>query len=205
MNRRVNRGMDRQRGPSVPQTEPPNADAQADATLEKWLAREREVRLLLAAPGKIPGSEIAKSSGLQFLERIGRGELPSPPIAQTLDFVPVEVERGRMVFQGTPKTDYYNPIGSVHGGYIATLLDSALGCAVQTMLDQGFGYTTLELKVNYTRPLTDKTGPVRADAKVVSVTRQIGIAEGRLVDSSGRMYAWASTTCLIFPLPQDAS
>ncbi|MCL4184607.1 MAG: PaaI family thioesterase [Burkholderiaceae bacterium] len=176
----------------------------ADATLELWLAREREVRLLLASPGKIPVEEIARTGGLQFLERIGRGEVPSPPIMQTLDFVPVEVERGRAVFQGTPKPDYYNPIGSVHGGYIATLLDSAVGCAVQTMLERGFGYTTLELKVNFVRALTDRTGPVRAEGHVVNVSRQIGVAQGRLVDAAGRMYAWASTTCMIFPLP-DAS
>ncbi|MCD6733080.1 MAG: PaaI family thioesterase [Burkholderiaceae bacterium] len=177
----------------------------AEATLELWLAREREVRLLMAPPGKIPAEELARTTGLGFLERIGRGEVPSPPIMQTLDFVPVEAERGRMVFQGTPKPDYYNPIGSVHGGYIATLLDSALGCAVHTMLEQGFGYTTLELKVNYVRALTDKTGPVRAEAHVVNVSRQIGVAQGRLVDAAGRMYAWASTTCLIFPLPATAA
>lgn len=177
----------------------------AEATLDLWLAREREVRLLMAPPGKIPAEQLARTTGLAFLERIGRGELPSAPIFQTLDFVPVEAERGRMVFQGTPKPDYYNPIGSVHGGYIATLLDSALGCAVHTMLEQGFGYTTLELKVNYVRALTDKTGPVRAEAHVVNVSRQIGVAQGRLVDAAGRMYACGSTTCLIFPLPANAA
>src|SRR5690606_41234405 len=161
---------------------------------------ERGVRLLMAPPGKIAAEELARTSGVEFLERIGRGEVPSPPIMQTLDFVPVEAERGRMVYQGTPKSDYYNPIGSVHGGYIATLLDSALGCAGQTMLERGVGYTTLELKVNYVRPLTARTGPVRAEAKVVSVTRRIGIAEGRVVDAAGRLYAWGSTTCLVFPL-----
>ncbi len=179
-------------------------DAEAEATLELWLAREREVRLLLAPPGKIPAAELGRTSGLEFLERIVRGELPSPPIMQALDFVPVEAERGRMVYQGTPKSDYYNPIGSVHGGYIATLLDSALGCAVQTMLERGFGYTTLELKVNYVRPLSDRTGPVRAEANVVHVSRQVGVAQGRLVDAAGRMYARASTTCLIFPMPASA-
>ena len=176
----------------------------ADATLELWLAREREVRLLMAPPGKIPTEELARTSGVEFVERIGRGEVPSPPIMHTLDFVPVEVERGHVVFQGTPKPDYYNPIGSVHGGYIATLLDSALGCAVHTMLERGYGYTTLELKVNYVRPLTDKTGPVRAEAHVINVSRQVGVAQGRLVDAAGRMYAWGSTTCLIFPLPAKA-
>ena len=111
----------------------------AAATLDRWLAREREIRLLLAAPGKIPVAEIGKSSGLEFLERIGRGELPSTPIGHALDFVPVEWERGRMVFQGTPKSEYYNPIGTVHGGYIATLLDSAVACAVQTTLERPRG------------------------------------------------------------------
>lgn len=183
-------------------SEPKQPDAAAEATLEQWLAREREVRLLMAAPGKIAAAEMAAGTGLQFLERIGRGELPLPPIMQTLDFVPVEATHGTMVFQGTPKTDYYNPLGSVHGGYVATLLDSALGCAVHTTLDRGFGYTTVELKVNYVRPLTDRTGPVRAEAKTVSVTRRIGIAEGRIVDAAGRLYAWGSTTCLIFPLSQ---
>jgi uncharacterized protein (TIGR00369 family) len=174
----------------------------AEATLELWLAREREVRLLLASPGKIPAEEIARTDGLGFLERIGRGELPLPPIMQALDFVPVEIERGRAVFQGTPKPDYYNPIGSVHGGYIATLLDSAVGCAVHSMLERGFGYTTLELKVNFVRPITDRTGPVRAEGHVVNVSRQVGVAQGRLVDPAGRMYAWGSTTCMIFPLAE---
>lgn len=175
------------------------------ATIDRWLAREREVRLLLAQPGKIPLDEVVRTSGLEFLRRIERGELPSPPIGQAFDFVPVECEPGRVVFQGTPKAEYYNPIGSVHGGYIATLLDSAVGCAVQTMLEQGFGYTTLELKLNYVRPLTDRTGPVRAEGRVISVTRQIGTAEGRLVDAAGKLYAHATTTCLIFPMPQAGS
>lgn len=171
------------------------------ATIERWLAREREARLLLAQPGKIALEELGRSSGLEFLRRITRGELPSAPIFQALDFVPVECEEGRMVFQGTPKVEYYNPIGCVHGGYIATLLDSAVGCAVQTMLQQGFGYTTLELKLNYVRPVTDRTGPIRAEGRIINVSRQIGTAEGRLVDAEGKLYAHATTTCLIFPLP----
>jgi uncharacterized protein (TIGR00369 family) len=92
----------------------------------------------------------------------------------------------------------------VHGGYIATLLDSAVGCAVQTMIAKGFGYTTLELKLNYLRPVTDRTGPVRAEGRVINVSRQIGTAEGRLVDAGGKLYAHATTTCLIFPIPQTA-
>jgi uncharacterized protein (TIGR00369 family) len=181
---------------------PQQSGDETAATIDRWLAREREVRLLLAHPGKTPVDEIGRTSGLEFLRRIGRGELPSAPIFHALDFVPVECEEGRMVFQGTPKADYYNPIGSVHGGYIATLLDSAVGCAVHTMVRQGFGYTTLELKLNFVRPVTDRTGPVRAEGRVINVSRQIGTAEGRLVDAAGKLYAHATTTCLIFPLAQ---
>jgi uncharacterized protein (TIGR00369 family) len=118
-----------------------------------------------------------------------------------MDFVPIEGEPGRIVFQGTPGRQHYNPIGSVHGGYFCTLLDSAVGCAVQSMLPKGMGYTTLELKVNLIRALTDKTGPVRAEGKVIQVGGRVGIAEGRIIDADGKLYAHASTTCLIFPLP----
>lgn len=179
------------------------ADEVLSSTIDRWLSREREVRLLLAQPGKIPLEEMGLQTGLEFLMRIGRGELPSPPMGQALDFVPVEVGEGRAVFQGTPKSDYYNPIGTVHGGYIATLLDSAAGCAVHSALAAGFGYTTLELKLNFLRPLTDRTGPVRAEGSVINVSRQVGVAEARLVDARGKLYAHATTTCMIFPLPKQ--
>jgi uncharacterized protein (TIGR00369 family) len=160
---------------------PRPSPAEVEATVDRWLAREREMRLILAAPGRIPLSELPRYSGMELLERMGRGEFPSVPIAQTLDFVPVEWESGRMVFQGTPRAEFYNPIGSVHGGYIATLLDSALACAVHTKVPRGYGYTTLELKVNFLRALTDKTGPVRAEGRIISVGRQVGTADGRLL------------------------
>jgi uncharacterized protein (TIGR00369 family) len=174
--------------------------ASAQVTIERWLAREREVRLLLAQPGKMPAREMARASGLEFMERIIRGELPSAPIFQTLDFVPVECEPGVMVFQGTPKADFYNTVGTVHGGYIATLLDSALGCAVHTCLGRGSGLTTIELNVRYLRPVTDLTGPVRAEGRVINLSRQIGTADARLVDAAGKLYAHATATCLVFPL-----
>ena len=172
-----------------------------EETLAAWLAREKEVRALLAGPGVATLAQMKESSGMEFLQRIWRGELPSAPIGHTMDFVPIEGEPGRVVFQGTPGPQHYNPIGSVHGGYFCTLLDSALGCAVQSMLPKGTGYTTLELKVNLIRSLTDKTGPVRAEGKVVQVGRSVGIAEARLVDVDGKLYAHATTTCLVFPLP----
>ena len=172
-----------------------------EETLAAWLAREQEVRALLAGPGVATLAQMKESSGMEFLHRIWRGELPSAPIGHTMDFIPIEGEPGRVVFQGTPGKQHYNPIGSVHGGYFCTLLDSALGCAVQSMLPKGTGYTTLELKVNLIRALTDKTGPVRAEGKVIQVGRSVGIAEARLVDVDGKLYAHATTTCLVFPLP----
>ena len=119
---------------------------------------------------------------------------------QTLDFVPVEVERGRMVFQGTPKPDYYNPIGSVHGGFAATLLDSALGCAVHSTLLKGERYTTVEMKVNYLRPIfPGKPGRLICEGKAINRGRTLALSEARLVDLEGRLYAHASETCMIFP------
>ena len=131
---------------------------------------------------------------------IRRGELPPPPIGHLLGFVAIEFEKGRFVFQGTPRLEHYNPIGVIHGGFAATLLDSCVGCAIHTMLPAGKGYTTLELKVNYIRAMTDKTGLVRAEGKVISAGNQAGVAEGRLTDTSGRLLAFATTTCLIFAI-----
>ncbi len=172
-----------------------------EETLKAWLAQEKEVRALLAQPGVSTLAQMKESSGMEFLQRIWRGELPSVPIGHLMGFVPIEGEPGRIVFQGTPGPQHYNPLGSVHGGYFCTLLDSALGCAVQSVLPKGTGYTTLELKVNLIRALTDKTGPVRAEGKVIQVGRSVGIAEARLIDADGKVYAHATTTCLVFPLP----
>lgn len=167
----------------------------------QWQTREAEVRAKLAPPGVATMEQLKSCSGMEFLQQIWDGQLPSVPIGETLDFVPVEGEPGRIVFQGTPGPRHYNPLGSVHGGYFCTLLDSAVGCAVHSMLPQGVGYTTLELKVNLIRALTVKTGPVRAEGKVIQVGSQVGIAEGRIVDVDGKLYAHATTTCLIFKLP----
>jgi uncharacterized protein (TIGR00369 family) len=176
-------------------------DTQVAQTIKAWLAREKQVLAKLAAPGVVPVSEIAATDGLGMFDRMASGEIPSVPIGKTLGYTPVEWERGRMVFQGTPKQQHYNPIGTVHGGWSATLLDSAVACAVQTMLPKGMGYTTLEIKVNYVRGLTDKVGPVRAEGKVIHMSRQIATAEGKLFDAAGKVYSHATTTCLIFQLP----
>lgn len=123
-----------------------------------------------------------------------------PPIGQTLEFALVELERGRVVFEGSPTRRVYNPIGSVHGGYAATLLDSACGCAVHSSLAAGQGYTTLELKVAYHRGLTDASGPVRAEGTLLSLGRRVAFAEARLVDARGRLCASATSTLLIFAI-----
>jgi uncharacterized protein (TIGR00369 family) len=172
-----------------------------EQTVLLWQAQEAAIRAKLAGPGVATLDQLKAGSGLDFIQKITAGELPTAPIAHTLDFVLIEAEAGRVVFQGTPGRQHYNPLGSVHGGYFCTLLDSAVGCAVQSMLPQGTGYTTLELKVNLVRALTDKTGPVRAEGKVIQVGSKVGVAEGRIVDAEGKLYAYASTTCLIFPLP----
>ena len=150
--------------------------------------------------GIVPMDEMREMSGLEFLRRMSTGELPLAPISAVLRFGLTEVDSGRIVMEGTPSLDFYNPIGSVHGGYAATLLDSCMGCAVQSLLDAGQGYTTLEFKVNFVRALSEKTGPVRAEGKIVNAGRRIMTAEGHLTDRAGKLYAHGTTTCLVFPI-----
>jgi uncharacterized protein (TIGR00369 family) len=138
--------------------------------------------------------------GLEFLNRIKDGRSPPPGIAVLLGMDLAEVERGRAVFEAVPTVDHYNPAGGVHGGFTATLLDSCMTCAVQSTLKPGFGCTTLDLNIHYTRGATDKTGVLRAEGKVVHVGRQMATAEGRVTDPQGRIIAHATTSCLIFPL-----
>jgi uncharacterized protein (TIGR00369 family) len=143
-------------------------------------------------------------SGLDFMLAILRGEIPIAPIGATMGFELVEVEHGRVVFAGEPQEFHYNPIGVVHGGLAATALDSALGCTVQTTLPAGTGYTTAELHINYVRAMTVKTGRVTCEGKIIHSGRQMAIAEARLIDAGGKLYALGTTTCLIFPLPPEA-
>ena len=170
-------------------------------TLEQqWQAEEDAVRTQLAGPGVVSLDVMREKNGLAFLGAMLRGEIPGAPIAHLLGFAPIEFGEGRAVFQGTPAMQHYNPLGSVHGGYIATLLDTAVACAVHSTLPAGKGYTTLELKVNFVRAITVKTGLIRAEGKIVSAGKQVGIAEGRIVDTKGNILAFATTTCLIFPI-----
>lgn len=167
-------------------------------TLENWLEADRTVRNGLSAPGTAPREKTFGMTGMEVFEAIFAGELPAPPIGETMDFVPVHMEPGIAIFQGRPQLRHYNPLGTVHGGWFCTLLDSALGCAVHTTLPAGMGYTTLELKVNMLRPLTDAVPLVRAEGKVIHAGRQVATAEGRIVGPDGRLYAHATTTCMIF-------
>jgi uncharacterized protein (TIGR00369 family) len=153
-----------------------------------------------AGTGVVPLEQIRALSGLEFLEAIAAGRLPAAPISAVLGFRLVEVAHGRTVFEGQPQPAFYNPIGSVHGGWALTLLDSCTACAVQTTLAAGQGYTSIETKVNFTRPLTADLGALRAEGRVISVGRRIGTAEGRLTGDDGRVYAHGTSTCLIFPL-----
>jgi uncharacterized protein (TIGR00369 family) len=144
--------------------------------------------------------EILKSyDGLGFLQAIIDGTLPQPPIAELMGFHLIEVEDGRAVFEGVPEFRHYNPIGTVHAGFAATLLDSALGCAIFSTLTKGDAWTTLELKLNLVRPLTKDSGPVRAQGHIIHRGRTVATAQGELKDGAGKLYAHATTTCMIFP------
>lgn len=167
------------------------------ATLMIWGQQEAAVRARLAPPGLARPEDLLHRTGLQMFEAIGNGELPSVPIGATMDFWPIEFEHGRAVFQGRPSAQYLNPMGTVHGGWIATLLDTCVGCAVHTTLPAGKGYTTAELKISYIRALTPKTPLVRAEGKVINAGRQVGFAEGRLYGPDGKLYAHATTTCVV--------
>jgi uncharacterized protein (TIGR00369 family) len=176
----------------------PNAGADAPDVLAHWRAEEAAVRARMTAVGVARPEQLAGRTGLQVLEAMLAGELPAPPIGATLDFLPIEVAYGHAVFQGRPGLQHYNPLGSVHGGWFAALLDSALGCAVHTTLPCGKGYTTAELKINIVRPLTDKVPLVRATGNVIHLGSRMATADGRLTGPDGRLYAHASTTCFIF-------
>lgn len=171
--------------------------------LAQWLAEEKEVRgRLRPEHGVATMAEIAGLNGLEQMLAMLDGKLPPPPIAQTLDFTLLRAAKGEVIFQGTPRFRHYNPMGTVHGGWYATLLDSALGCAVHTTMDVGRAYTTLELKINLVRALNDKVPVVRAIGRVRHVGRQMATAEADLVGHDGKLYAHASTTCLVFDPPK---
>jgi uncharacterized protein (TIGR00369 family) len=180
-------------------TTPNTADLTPAERLANWQAAEAALRgIQRPGPGVARPHEVANKTGLEVMRAMIAGELPAPPISQTLDFVLIEVDHGVAVFQGTPSAKLLNPLGTMHGGWYATLLDSAVGCAVHTALPAGRGYTTLELKLNIVRAVSLDVPLVRAEGRVIHAGRQVATAEGKLVDAAGRLYAHATTTCLVF-------
>ena len=149
--------------------------------------------------GVVSPEVLTSYDGLGFLSAMIAGRIPNPPMSEVLGFHLAEVEYGRAVFEGLPEYRHYNPIGTVHGGFAMTLLDSALGCAVFSTLLKGDTWTTLEIKVNLVRPLTKDTGLVRAEGRIVHRGRTVATAEGDLKDGAGKLYAHATTTTMIFP------
>lgn len=180
----------------------------ANNQLENWLIQEQQIRSVMEAgpgPGVARPEQIAGKTGLEMMLAMLNGEIPYAAIAKTLDFLIIEATPGRAVFQGTPGASHLNPMGTIHGGWYATLLDSALGCAVHTMMPPGRGYTTAELGVNIVKAITPKVSRVRAEGKVIHCGRQLATAEARLFGPDGTLYAHATTTCLVFELPNQAS
>ncbi|MFC7380506.1 PaaI family thioesterase [Brevundimonas sp. GCM10030266] len=149
-------------------------------------------------------SDLLGQDGLAQMQAILNGDLHAP-IGRTLDFDLITVERGRVEFEGRISRAVFNPLGTVHGGYAATILDTACGGAAHSCLEAGQGFTTLELKVAYHRALTEASGPVRCEGKLVSLGRRVAYTEGRLIDRQGRLCATATSTLLIFPLEPAAS
>jgi uncharacterized protein (TIGR00369 family) len=149
--------------------------------------------------GTVSAERQNQMSGFEFVHGLASGALPLNTIAQTLGYDVAEAESGRVVVTLVPTGAHLNPAGTVHGGLTATLLDSCMGLAIQSMLDKGVGQTTLEFKISLLRPITAETGQVRAEGRVLNCGRRIGTAEGRVVDGQGRLLAHGTTTCLIFP------
>ena len=148
--------------------------------------------------GIIPDEQQRAMSGLDFVQGLVEGTLPLNSMAETLGYDIIEASKGRVVVAAEPHAGFLNPAGTVHGGLAATLLDTCMGLAVQTMLDKGLAQTTLEFKISLVRPVTPQTGLVKAEGKVISCGRRIGTAEGKLTDKDGRVLAHGTTTCLIF-------
>jgi uncharacterized protein (TIGR00369 family) len=153
--------------------------------------------------GVVPIEVMASMPGLDFVRGIFARTLPEPPIMQGVEPFDCTAEPGAVVMHSVPGFRHYNPIGSVHGGYAAILLDSAMGLAVQTTLPAGTGYTTLEFKISFIRGMTKDSGTVRTEGKVLNAGRRAATAEARILDGKGRLLAHATTTCLVFELPKS--
>lgn len=166
-----------------------------------WMAQQEAAWQRMRAGGAAPGvarpDQIAGKTGLEILDAMMAGELPYPPMNDTMAMTPIAAAAGKIVFQGVPEQRHCNPFGTVHGGWFSALMDSALGCAVQSVLPAGRMYTTVELHVNIVRAATPATGPLRATATVIHAGNQIATAEVRVEDERGKLYAHGTTTCLV--------
>jgi uncharacterized protein (TIGR00369 family) len=154
--------------------------------------------------GVTPAAIMAAMPGIDFVRAIFSGKLPQPPMMQSVEPFDCTAEPGIVVMHSIPGFRHYNPIGSVHGGYAAILLDSAMGLAVHSMLPAGIGYTTLEFKISFIKGMSENSGPVRSEGRILNVGRRAATAEARITDSQGRLLAHATTTCLVFEIPKNA-
>lgn len=151
------------------------------------------------AYGVVTPETLVAESGLAFLHGMVAGRHPMPPFCDTMNMTGMEAEEGVVTFIGSPTERYFNPLGTIHGGWTAGILDSAMACAVHSTLKPQFGYTTVEMKINYVRPVMPSSGPCRCEGRVIHRGAQIATSEGRLLDAKGRLLAHGSETCLIFP------
>ncbi|MBL8324477.1 MAG: PaaI family thioesterase [Rubrivivax sp.] len=189
--------------PATPTATDPSASAPG-TRLDEWLAAEAALRERHAhgpGPGVAAREQVARMDGLGMLRAMQEGRGPTAPIGHTLGFLLVEVGEGRAVFQGTPAPAYFNPMGGIHGGWYATLLDSALGCAVHTLMPAGRAYTTSQINIHLVRGIGPQVQRVRAEGRVIHCGRQMATAEAQLVGPDGTLYAHGTTTCLVFDLP----
>jgi uncharacterized protein (TIGR00369 family) len=154
--------------------------------------------------GIIPVEAMRRYNGLQVLQQVKEGILPMTPMSDIIPFELTEMEFGQATLVSRPSEKFYNTMGIVHGGYAMTLLDSCMGVAIYTTLNSGIGYTTIETKVNFVKPVTAVTGLLRAVGHAVHVGRRTATAEGRLVDGEGKVYAHGTTTCFLFPLDDES-
>lgn len=150
--------------------------------------------------GLIPHEIWKNEKPIEVFQKMIRGELPAPPIGESFDFRVSEISDGRVVLEGKPHKKFYNPLGSIHGGFISTLLDSAMATAIHSTLDAGKGLTSIEIKISFARPIFEETGTIRAVGETIHVGKTIAAAEGRLIDADGKLYAHGTTNCYIFDL-----
>ena len=161
---------------------------------------EKNIR---ANTGLIPRGVMREKAGLQILEDVRDGRLPRPPMAAVIPMQIADVEFGRVVLISEASEQFYNGMGIVHGGYHLTLLDSCMGLAIYSTVSPGIGQTSIETKVNFVKPVTAHTGPLKAIGTALHTGSRTGTAEGKLVDAEGKLYAHGTTTCFLFPIPSE--